>query len=602
MVALVRTAGRRGVRYGASVNDPTPAAPTARPAYVHRGGNTPLLGLTLDAHFREVVRRHGEREAVVSLAQGTRMTYTALDAAVQSTARALLALGVQAGDRVALWSTDNAEWVVVQMAAARVGALLVNLNPAWRADEVAYALERARVQVLVTIPAYKSSKYVELVRELCPTIGVREPDELNSACFPALRTVVLVDPAEPLGTRRPAPGFLLWREFLARGRGVPDEDVATRGAALDPDDPVNVQFTSGTTGFPKAVLLTHHNLLNNAWFAGRGMGFTAQDRLCVPVPFYHCFGMVLANLVCLSHGATIVIPAPHFEAGATLAAIQAERCTAVHGVPTMFVEELEHPRFAEYDLTSLRTGIMAGAPCPESLVRRVVEEMGCAELLVGYGQTEASPLTHLTERDDPLERRARTVGRNLPHQEVKLVDPATGALRARGEPGEVCFRGYHVMRGYYEQEDATRAAIDPAGWLHSGDLGVLDEDGRLAITGRLKDMIIRGGENLYPAEIEAVLDAHPAVAESAVFGVHDERMGEEVGAWVRLREGATTTADELKRHVRARLAHYKTPRYLELVPELPMTVTGKIQKFRMREDLERRLREHEVRAGAEVAS
>jgi fatty-acyl-CoA synthase len=372
---------------------------------------------------------------------------------------------------------------------------------------------------------------------------------------------------------------------------VADGELHDRAVSLDPDDPINIQFTSGTTGLPKAVLLTHHNILNNGYFIGRVMDFSPEDRLCVPVPFYHCFGMVVSNLACLTHGAAIVIPAPHFEAGATLSAIQDERCTAVHGVPTMFIAELERPDFQVYDLSSLRTGIMAGAPCPPELVRRVMEVMGCRDILIGYGQTETSPVTHLTRPGDPIQKRVRTVGTNLPHQEVKVVDTATGRTLPIGESGEICFRGYHVMRGYYGQAEATAEVLDRAGWLHSGDLGALDEDGYLAITGRLKDMIIRGGENIYPAEIEAFYYEYPEVAEVAVFGVPDPKMGEEVGAWIRLREGAEADADQLKDYARSQIAHYKVPRYLWIVGEFPMTATGKIQKFRIRQIVARWLQE-----------
>jgi len=364
---------------------------------------------------------------------------------------------------------------------------------------------------------------------------------------------------------------------------VSDEALSARDATLDPDDPINIQFTSGTTGFPKAVLLTHHNILNNGYFTGKIMHFGPQDRLCVPVPFYHCFGMVVANLACVTSGATIVIPADHFDPGAILAAVEKERCTALYGVPTMFIAELEHPEFHRFNLSSLRTGIMAGAPCPPELVRRVIEDMGCQEILIGYGQTEASPITHLTRPEDSFERRVETVGTNLPHQEVKVIDVRTGFVVPTNQQGEVCFRGYHVMRGYYGQEEATREALDEAGWLHSGDLGVLDDDGYLRITGRLKDMIIRGGENIYPAEIEAFYFRHPKIAEIEVFGVPDPKMGEEVAAWIKLHQGQHGEPEEFREYAKGHMAHYKIPRYVWLVNEFPLTVTGKIQKYRMRE-------------------
>ncbi|MCP3919390.1 MAG: AMP-binding protein [bacterium] len=552
---------------------------TDQRAYVHRGGATPLWFKTLDEHLRDVVARFPEREAVVAIPQERRITYAGLDREVERLSAGLLALGVTLGARVGVWSTDNLEWVLLQCATARIGAVLVNVNPACKAAGLEQALRRARVEVLFFEPAFRSSRYAEMVCEVCPAATRDGPEAFRAPELIDLRALVLFDPAQPERVERLAPGFHTWAEVIERGAAIGADAVAARAREVDPDDPVNVQFTSGTTGVPKAVVLTHHNLLNNAWFAGDAMRFTEHDRLCVPVPFYHCFGMVVSNLVCLSHGAAIVIPAPHFEAGATLQAIQDERCTAVHGVPTMFTAELERKDFGDYDLSSLRTGIMAGAPCPPELVRRVLDEMGCRELLIGYGQTETSPLTHLTDPHDTFERRTTTVGRNLPHQEVKLTDVETGRTTRRGEIGEVCFRGYHVMRGYFEQEDATRRAIDAAGWLHSGDLGVMEADGSLRITGRLKDLVIRGGENVYPAEIEAVLGEHPAVAESAVFGVEDERMGEEIGAWVRLREGTRTEPVELRELVLERLAHFKAPRYIWLVDEFPLTVTGKIQKF-----------------------
>ncbi len=561
-------------------------------SYVHRGGDAPLLGSDVDGFFREVAARHAEREAVVSVAQGLRVTYGELDALVEEAARGLVGLGVEAGDRVGIWATDNAQWIVVQLATARIGAVLVNINPAYRTAELRHALRLARVQVLLLIPAFRSSRYPEMVLEACPEAARLDPKAFAArpaSDLPDLRRLVVYDPDDIEAAARPARSFLTWSEMIAAGAAVPAQQIDDRRRSLDRDDPINIQFTSGTTGFPKAVVLTHHNILNNGWFIGRTMGFGPEDRLCVPVPFYHCFGMVVSNLACLTHGAAIVIPAPHFEAGATLAAIQAERCTALHGVPTMFIAELERPDFADYDLSSLRAGIMAGAPCPPDLVRRVIEEMGCREILIGYGETEASPVTHLTRPDDSFERRTKTVGINLPHQEVKVIDTRTGATVPVGETGEVCFRGYHVMRGYFEQPQATAEAIDEAGWLHSGDLGVMDSDGYLSITGRLKDMIIRGGENIYPAEIEAFYHGHPKVAEAAVFGVPDPRMGEEVGAWIRLHQGARADPEELIAYARGRIAHYKVPRYLWIVDEFPMTVTGKIQKFRIREITAERL-------------
>jgi fatty-acyl-CoA synthase len=561
----------------------------ARFSYVHRGGDVPLRSTTVDRCFQAIAARHPDRDAIVSIPQRRRLRYAELDAEVERLARGLLAIGADRGDRVGIWSTNNVEWILVQLATARIGALLVNVNPACRAHELEHALRLARVQILVTMPSFRGSRYVDMICDLCPEAASAGPGELRSERFPDLRTLIVFDPDEPRGTRRPASGFHTWQAALAQGESVPDSAVAERAAQLDPDDPINIQFTSGTTGAPKAVVLTHFGLVNNAWFAGQAMDFGPSDRLCVPVPFYHCFGMVLATLTCLTHGAAIIVPAPHFDAGATLAAIQSERCTAVHGVPTMFIAELECPERRSLDLSSLRTGIMAGAPCAPDLVKRVMQELGCPGILIGYGQTEASPLTHLTRPDSAFERRVATVGTNLPHQEVKVVDPHSGALLPLGEEGEVCLRGYHVMRGYYEQPDATRAAIDAAGWLHSGDLGALDADGYLRITGRLKDMIIRGGEKIHPAEIEALYSQHSAVAEVAVFGLPDRKLGEEVGAWIRLRDGSAATPEQLRAWARGRISHYKIPRHVWIVEEFPTTITGKVQKFRIQELARERL-------------
>ncbi len=550
-------------------------------SYYHRGGSEPLIGATIPEHFLAVAERHREREAAVFIPQGQRLTYGALRAAVDQLARGLLGLGFGKGERIGIWSTNNLEWLLLQLATARIGAVLVNINPAYRAQELAYALKRAEVQALFLIPRFRTSDYVAMLLEVLPEL--RRAGPWQNPELPALRRVVLYDPADPLNTQRPQPGFTLWQEVLAAGRTVSPAGLEAATAALDCDDPINIQYTSGTTGFPKAVVLSHHNILNNAWFAARALRFTERDRLAVPVPFYHCFGMVLANLLTLSVGACLVVPCEHFDALAVLEAIAQERCTAVHGVPTMFIAELEHPRFKEFDMSSLRTGIMAGAPCPPALMQRVMQAMHCQEILIGYGETEASPLTHLTEPGDSLEHRTETVGRNLPHQEVKIVSTDDGHTVALGEVGEVCFRGYHVMRGYYGDAAATAKAIDAAGWLHSGDLGTMDAEGYVRITGRLKDMIIRGGENIYPAEIERHLYEHPKVAQVAVFGVPDHYYGEEVMAWIQLKAGQNATEEEMRDWCRGRIAHYKVPRYVWFVDDFPMTVTGKLQKFRMRE-------------------
>jgi fatty-acyl-CoA synthase len=541
-----------------------------------------LLGETIAEHFAEVVRRFGQCEAVVSLPQQRRLTYAALAAAADRVARGLLGLGFTKGERIGVWSTNNIEWLLLQLATARIGAILVNINPAYRPKELAYALERSEVQALFVIPAFRSSDYVTMLAELLPELG-KAGEGLNCAAFPHLRRVVVFDPAAPEDTARPLPGFTVWAEVLAAAEGITQAALEQASAVLDMDDAINIQYTSGTTGFPKAVVLSHHNILNNAYFSAEAMHFSEQDRLCVPVPFYHCFGMVLANLLCLSVGACVVIACEHFDPEAVLTAVQQERCTAVHGVPTMFIAQLEHPRFAEFDLSTLRTGIMAGAPCPPALMQRVMEDMHCRDILIGYGETEASPLTHLTTPEDSLELRVETVGRNLPHQEVKIVSVDSGATVPLGEVGEICFRGHHVMHGYYADPEATAKAIDGRHWLHSGDLGAMDADGYVRITGRLKDMIIRGGENIYPREIEDFLFTHPKVAAVAVFGVPDEYYGEQVMAWVQLHEGEQVSEQALRDFCKGNIAHFKIPHYIWFVEDFPMTVTGKLQKFRMRE-------------------
>jgi fatty-acyl-CoA synthase len=552
-------------------------------SYHHRGGVEPLLGATIPEHFAGVVARWPDHEAVVARPQERRLTYAGFADEIDCVARGLVGLGFGKGDRIGLWSTNNLEWLLIQMATARVGAVLVNVNPAYRPRELAYALERSEIQGLFTIPSFRSSNYVSMLMDLIPDLEKAEPGRLECAALPHLRRVVVYDPARPSETARPAAGFTTWPDLLAAGSVVTAAALDALTGTLDPDEPINIQYTSGTTGFPKAVELTHHNILNNAWFTAQAMRFSDTDRLCIPVPFYHCFGTVLANLLCFSVGGCAVVACEHFDPEAVLEAIHSERCTAIHGVPTMFIAQLEHPRFAEFDLSSLRTGIMAGAPCPPALMKRVMGEMHCPEILIGYGETEASPLTHLTRPEDDLERRTETVGRNLPHQEVKVVEPSTRQTLALGEVGEICFRGHHVMRGYYGDPEATQKAIDRNGWLASGDLGSMDAEGYLRITGRLKDMIIRGGENIYPAEIEEVIFGHPKVAQVAVFGLPDEFYGETVAAWIQLHAGEAATEEELREFCRAHLAHFKIPSTIRFVEEFPMTVTGKLQKYRMRE-------------------
>ncbi len=553
-------------------------------SYFHRGGKTPLLGATIPEHFADIAARFPDNEAVVCHPQKRRLSYTELSKEIDRVARGLLAVGFGREDRIGVWSTNNIEWLLLQMATARIGAVLVNINPAYRIKELAYALKRSEVQGLFVIPSFRSSDYVAMLLELIPQLKDSPSDALElGEAFTHLRRLFIYDPADPQHTGRPASGFGTWQELLQASERVSQQRLEEASAALDMDDAINIEYTSGTTGFPKAVVLTHHNILNNAYFAAEAMGFGSTDRLCVPVPFYHCFGIVLANLLCFSVGATIVIACEHFEPLAVLKAIHEERCTALHGVPTMFIAQLEHPRFSEFDLSSLRTGIMAGAPCPPALMKKVMEQMHCREILIGYGETEASPLTHLTLRRDTIEHRIETVGVNLPHQEVKVVDTQSGKTVEHGEIGEICFRGYHIMLGYYGDEEATAKAVDKHGWLYSGDLGTMDREGYVRITGRLKDMIIRGGENIYPREIEDYLFTHPKIAEVAVFGIPDDYFGEEIMAWIKLHEGEEASEEEIRAFCKEQIAHFKIPKFIWFVKEFPMTVTGKLQKFRMRE-------------------
>ncbi|MET9291426.1 AMP-binding protein [Streptomyces sp. NPDC003077] len=515
---------------------------------------------TIGADLARAIERFGDREALVDVPTGRRWTYAELGRAVEEVARGLLAKGVGKGDRVGIWAPNCAEWVLVQYATARIGAILVNINPAYRVHELAYVLKQAGLHVLVSALHHKTSDYRRMVEQV-------------RSGSPALRDVVYI-------------GDRTWDGLLAAGATVPHDRLAAAEARVGAEDPVNIQYTSGTTGFPKGATLSHRNILNNGYWVGETIDYTEEDRICLPVPFYHCFGMVMGNLAATSHGACIVIPAPSFEAAATLRAVQDERCTSLYGVPTMFIAELEHPEFPTYDLSSLRTGIMAGSPCPEEVMRRVVSEMNMTEVSICYGMTETSPVSTQTRREDDLEHRTATVGRVLPHIEVKVVDPDTGRTVPRGEPGELCTRGYSVMLGYWDDPDRTAEVVDPDRWMHTGDLAVMNDDGYVRIVGRIKDMIIRGGENVYPREIEEFLYSHPKIADVQVVGVPDEKYGEEIAACVILRDpDSTLSRDELSRFCRSRLAHYKIPRYLRIFDAFPMTVSGKVRKIELREQL-----------------
>ncbi|WP_225414333.1 AMP-binding protein [Stigmatella hybrida] len=526
------------------------------PSYVHGPSSTALLGETIGENLRRTVERHGDREALVACSQGFRATYRQLWELTTQAALGLLALGVKKGDRVGLWSPNRYEWVVAQYAMARVGAILVNLNPAYKTSELEYALRQSGTGVLLLAKGFRQTDYRAMVAEVRPQC-------------PELKTSLVLDED--------------WAGLLAQGAAVSADTLAEREASLQFDDAINIQYTSGTTGFPKGATLSHHNVLNNGFFIGETLRYGPEDRVCIPVPFYHCFGMVIGNLACTSHGACMVIPAEAFEPLAVMEAVQAERCTSLYGVPTMFIAELDHPRFGEFDFRSLRTGVMAGSPCPVEVMKNVQARMNMREVTICYGMTETSPVSTQSSLEDPLDRRVSTVGRVHPHLEVKVVDPESGAVVPRGTSGELCTRGYSVMLGYWNNPEATHAAIDPAGWMHTGDLATLDAEGYVKIVGRIKDMIIRGGENVSPREVEEFLHTHPGVSEAQVIGVPSEKYGEEVMAWVRAKPGVTLTEAELEAFCKGRIATFKIPRYWKFVDAFPMTVTGKVQKFRMRE-------------------
>jgi fatty-acyl-CoA synthase len=548
-----------------------------RLSYEHCPSEIPLIGETIGVCLDRIAATFPDTEAVVSIEQNLRFTYAEFNQIVNRAAKALINLGIQRGERVAVWSTNNYEWVVAQFATAKIGAILVNVNPAYRIHELEYVLKQSRAKVLMLIESYKTSNYVDMFYKVCNEVKDCEPGLIDSWRFPHLKSVVFIGKTQH-------PGMFTRRAFAELGDETPDEVLTERRAQLEFDDDINIQYTSGTTGFPKGVTLTHRNILNNAYFVAQTMRFTHQDRLCVPVPFYHCFGMVLANLACITTGATIVIPSPAFDATETLKAVQAEKCTALHGVPTMFIAELDHPDFDTFDLTTLRTGIMAGAPCPVEVMKKVMDRMHMKEILIGYGQTEASPITNMTRADDSLEKRVTTVGRVSPHQEQKIIDPATGMIVPRGVQGEICFRGYNVMSRYDNMPNETAEAVDERHWLHSGDLGIMDDEGYVQITGRIKEMVIRGGENLYPREIEEFLHTLDAVYDAHVVGVPDLKFGEELLACIKLRPGIEKPSeDEFRAMCKGKIAHFKIPRYWLVVEEFPMTVTGKVQKFKIRE-------------------
>jgi len=514
---------------------------------------TPLLEQTIGANLAATVDRFPGREALVVVHQGIRQNWVEFETTVNEVAKGLMALGIQAGDRVGMWSPNFAEWTYIQYATAKIGAIQVNINPAYRVNELQYALDQSGCRLLVTRTEYMTSGYRDMVDEVAPGLA-------------GLEKVIYFDTDD-------------WSELIEGGRRVPDDDLAVRADSLDPGDPINIQYTSGTTGHPKGATLSHRSILNNARFVGDACAYTEEDRVCIPVPFYHCFGMVMGNLACSVFGATMVVPSPTFDPGAVLQTLQDEHCTSVYGVPTMFVAQLGHSGLADFDLSSMRTGIMAGSPCPTEVMRSVIDDMGMGEVTIAYGMTETSPVSTQTSTGDSVEHRVSTVGRVLPHVEAKIVDPETGELVARGEGGEYCTRGYHVMLGYWNDPEKTAYAIDADGWMHSGDLATMDDDGYVNIVGRIKDMII----HIYPREVEEFLYTHPAIADAQVIGVPDEKYGEELMAWVQLAPGGELTEEELKDFCRDKIAHFKVPRYVRFVSEFPMTVTGKVRKVEMRE-------------------
>ncbi|MGY4432382.1 fatty-acyl-CoA synthase [Bradyrhizobium sp. F1.13.1] len=550
-------------------------------SYVCGISDTPLLGDTIGRSLDQAARRWSDREALVSPSHGVRWTWREFAERVDALAAGFVALGLERGERIGIWSLNRPEWTLTQFAAAKAGLILVTINPAYRLSELEFALHKVGCSAIVTATAFKTSNYMDMLNTLLPELATAKPGQLRAARLPDLRIVIQIGgPA--------CPGTIPFDEVAGMGGTLHREQLAALGASLQFDDAVNIQFTSGTTGSPKGVTLTHHNILNNGYFVGRAMRLTEQDRICIPVPLYHCFGMVMGNLASVTLGATMVYPGEGFDPLATLRTIEQEKCTALYGVPTMFIAELDHGEFSNFDLTSLRTGIMAGAPCPIEVMKRVNSEMNMGEVTIAYGMTETSPVSFQSAVDDPLDRRVSTVGRIHPHVEVKVVD-LDGKIVKRGERGELCTRGYSVMLGYWEEPEKTADVLDANGWMHTGDIAIIDDQGYCNIVGRIKDMVIRGGENLYPREIEEFLYRHPKIQDVQIFGVADTRYGEELCAWIRVRSGETLTMEEVRAFCDGQIAHNKIPRYVEFVDEFPMTVTGKIQKFLMRDEVEQRL-------------
>ncbi len=545
-------------------------------SYAHTGSEKQLLWKTIGDVIKETAVKYPENDAVIAVWSKKRYTYRQVYDLCIRAAKGFLALGVTKGDRVAIWATNYPEWVITQIATAMVGAILIPVNPAFREHELEYTLKDSESQTLILIERFKTSDYLTMFYNVCPEAKESKAGELKSAKLPHLKNVIVL-------SEEPHPGMITWKTLLECGERISDTELEERADELDPDDIINIQYTSGTTGFPKGASLTHFNIVNNAYIVGDNMKFTSADRLCIPVPFYHCFGMVLSNMVCIIYGAAIILPAEYFDPAETLKAVEKEGCTAIHGVPIMFITELDHLKTLQVDLSTLRTGIMAGAPCPVEIMKKVMNVMGASEITIAYGLTEASPVTNQTTIDDPLELRVETVGPPIAHTEIKIVDTETGKVQPLGVPGELCCRGFQVMKGYYNKPTETAETIDGSNWLHTGDLATMDGNGYCRITSRIKEMIIRGGENIYPREIEEFLLTHPQVADAYVVGVPDKKYGEEIAAWIRLRKGADTTPEEIRDFCVGKISHQKIPKYIKFVDSYPMTVTGKIKKFKMRE-------------------
>jgi len=554
---------------------------TIKRSYSRGAVHIPLIEKTLGDFFDDVVARFPDNEALVSCHQNIRLSYSQLQAEVNQLASALIALSLAPGDRVAIWANNSAEWLITQLATAKVGIILVNFNPAYKTMELEYALNKAGCKALITLSAFKTTDYLQVIRTIAPEINTCAPGHLSAARLPALHTVI------HLGEEQ-VPGFMRFRDLMSLGDAL-DERVPRVAATLKNTDAINIQFTSGTTGSPKGAALTHRGILNNGFFLGEGMSLTATDRLCIPVPLFHCFGMVVGNLAALSHASTIVYPNDTFDPVRTLEAVQNERCTALHGVPTMFITELDHPRFHEFDLSTLRTGIMAGTACPIEVMRRVQRDMHMRDVTIAYGMTETSPASYQSTCETPLEKRVSTIGKVHPHLEAKVVHPESGDTVPTGVVGELCIRGYSLMQGYWNDPEKTVQTIDSDGWIHSGDLATMDAEGYVSITGRIKDMVIRGGENISPREIEEFLYQHPAIQDAQVIGVPDEKYGEELCVWVIVRPGLVINEDEIREFCSSQIARYKIPRYIRFVDGFPMTLSGKVQKFRMREIMEEEL-------------